>query len=67
MEFKVKDRVVHNYLGHASVRRVIKSSLDSRLVIGYIVHTDKRPDVRYNGGNHECLAWPGNLTKEGIA
>ena len=60
-KFKIGDRVAHDYLGNATVEKIIKSSIDSRHVAAYIIYTDIKPDVRYNMGNHKCLVWPNEL------
>jgi hypothetical protein len=63
-KFKKDDRVLDDYLGAGSVVRPIKSGLDSRMIIAYIVLFDKTPDVRYNMGENPCMVFTGSLKVE---
>ncbi len=54
--FKIGDSVRDSeFLGEGKVTEIIKSDLDSKLVIGYMVMFDKTPDVRYNMGENPCF------------
>ena len=57
-QFKIGDRVVDEYLGNGTVKEVIKSFYNSKVAQFYIVLFDIAPDIRYNGGNKECLVMP---------
>lgn len=63
-KFKIKDRVIHDYLGKATVIKVIKSCMDSRCIVAYLIRTDETPDVRYNMGEKDCLAFPNKLKED---
>jgi len=63
-KFKKDDRVVDDYLGAGSVVRPIKSGLDSKLTIAYIVLFDKTPDFRYNMGENPTMVFTGSLKEE---
>lgn len=54
-QFKIGDRVSHEYFGNGSVKEVIKNFYQPKIAQFYIVLFDNTPDVRYNGGNKECL------------
>lgn len=54
-QFKIGDRVVDKYLGNGTVKNIIKNFYNSKNAQFYIVEFDIAPDVRYNGGNRECL------------
>ena len=53
--FKIGDRVKDAFLGEGKVTEIIKSGLDSKLVIGYMVMFDKTPHIRYNMGENPCF------------
>ena len=59
--FAVGDRIIHNYLGEATIEKVIKSSIDSKRITAYIIYTDNKPDVSYNIGMRKCLVWPNDI------
>jgi len=52
-EFNVGDRVKDSgLLGEGEVTEVIKSTLTSKVIIGYMVRFDKTPPIRYNRGEN---------------
>ena len=65
-KFKKDDRVVDEYLGVGSVVHPIKSGLDSKLTIAYIVLFDKTPDFRYNMGVNPTLAFASSLKESEV-
>lgn len=60
--FKIGERVVHYYLGEAMVKDIIFST-SCKDILFYLIITDKKPPVRYNMGQHDCLALPSELSK----
>jgi len=67
LKHKVGDRVVHENLGNGEVTKAIKSALDSRFIVAYLVHFDETPDVRYNMGYNPAMVFPSSLRREGTA
>lgn len=59
--FKVGDRVRHKFLGDATVKKCLRSAMDNKHIFAYIIQADKKPDVRYNTGQHECLVFIDSL------
>jgi len=49
------------FLGRGKVTEIIKSDLDSRVVVGYMVLFDKTPDIKYNMGQNPCFMLKGEL------
>ena len=64
LRFSVGERVEHNYLGAGEVTKIIKSAVDSRIIVGYMVLFDERPAVEYNMGQNPCLVFPADLDRE---
>lgn len=54
-QFKIGDRVVEDYLGNGTITEIIKDFYKPSIAKFYIVTFDNTPDIRYNGGNKECL------------
>lgn len=54
-QYKVGDRVFHEYLGNGTVKEIIKDFYKPSIAKFYIVTFDTKPDVRYNGGQKDCL------------
>jgi hypothetical protein len=54
-KFNIGDRVIHEYLGEGVVTKLIKNYYQPKLTQFYVVLFDNTPDVKYNGGNNECL------------
>ena len=60
--FKIGDRVKDSgFLGEGEVTKIIKSDLDSKVIVGYMVMFDKTPDIRYNMGENPCFMLNGQL------
>ena len=60
-KFSIGQRVVANHLGAGTVVELIKSSLDSKLCVAYMVRFDKTPDRSYNMGGNPTMVFPGSL------
>lgn len=54
--FKIGDRVKDfGFFGEGEVIKIIKSDLDSKVIVGYMVMFDIIFDVRYNMGENFCF------------
>ena len=60
-EFKKGQQVVHDYLGKGEIVKLIKSSLDSKLTVAYMVRFDKTPPMRYNMRENPTMVFPESL------
>ena len=63
-QFKVNDRIVHEYLGDGTIIEIIKDFYNSKRASFYILLVDIAPDLRYNGGSRECLVLPNQIIKK---
>lgn len=63
-KIKLGDRVkCEDFLGFGKVVEIVRSHLDSRIVIGYLILLDKNPDKRYNMGENPCFMLKGQVTR----
>ena len=63
-KFKKGDRVIDDHLGPGCIECEIRSSLDSGLVIAYMVLFDKTPDFRYNMAENPTMVFASALNAE---
>lgn len=60
--FKIDDKVKDSgFLGEGHITNIIKSDLDSKVIVGYMVMFNETPPTRYNRGENPCFMLNGEL------
>lgn len=60
--FKIDDKVKDSgFLGEGHITKIIKSDLDSKVIVGYMVMFNETPPTKYNMGENPCFMLNGEL------